>query len=68
MNRHEIIQETLSLNPAERLLVIEGVLKSLDEPDQKIDMMWAAEAEQRLHAYREGRLDSVSLEEAFKEQ
>ena len=39
------------------LLIIEGLLKSLDEPDLKIDEIWAEEAEKRLEAYRNGNLN-----------
>ena len=40
-----IISKALHLKPAERSLVIEALLKSLDVPDPRIEEMWAAEAE-----------------------
>jgi hypothetical protein len=45
----------------------EGVLKSLDEPDQELDAIWAREAEKRLTAYRAGRLGGIAMEDLFKE-
>ncbi len=57
----------MALKPEERFMVVETLLKSLDEPDRKIDEIWAEEAEKRLKAYREGRLEGVPMEEVFKE-
>jgi len=57
----------MALKPEERFMIIEGLLKSLDEPDRKIDEIWAKEAEKRLKAYREGSLKGIPLEEIFKD-
>lgn len=65
MSSKEILEQALKLKPVERILVVEGLLKSLDEPDKKLDAIWAEEAEKRLQAYREGRLEGVSMEEVF---
>jgi len=53
------------LSPAERLAVVDAILSSLDAPDPKIDALWAAEAEDRLAAYRRGEIRSVSLTEVL---
>jgi len=53
------------MKPADKYLIIEGLLNSLDEPDKTIDEIWAIEAEKRLKAYKEGRLKTVSYEEVF---
>jgi putative addiction module component (TIGR02574 family) len=58
----------LRLKPEERFLVVEGLLKSLDEPDQVLDAIWAEEAEKRLRAYREGRLKGIPMEDIFEEE
>lgn len=63
----EILEQALKLRPEERFLVIEGLIKSLDEPDKELDAIWAEEAEKRLMAYREGKLKSIPMEEIFKE-
>jgi len=57
----------MKLKPEERLSLVEVLIKSLDEPDKKLDELWAEEAEKRLAAYREGRLEGVPMEEIFKE-
>lgn len=56
----------LKLKPEERFLIIEGLIKSIDEPDKKIDELWAEEADKRLKAYREGKLETIPVEEIFK--
>ena len=52
MDSKEVLAEALRLKPEDRFLLVEGLLKSLDEPDQGIDAIWAEEAEKRLRAYR----------------
>jgi putative addiction module component (TIGR02574 family) len=65
MNAEKVLEEALKLSQANRFLLIDGLLKSLDAPDPAIEAIWAAEAEQRLKAYREGRLEGVPMEEVF---
>ena len=67
MSTKEILEKALRLKPEERFMVVEGLLKSLDEPNQELDAVWAEEAEKRLEAYREGNLKGISLEEVFRE-
>lgn len=67
MSTKEILEQALRLKPEERFIVVEGLLESLDEPDKKLDDIWAEEAEKRLKAYREGRLEGIPMEEVFKE-
>jgi putative addiction module component (TIGR02574 family) len=66
MSGKEILAKAMVLKPEERFLVIEGLLKSLDEPDRRIDEIWAKEAEKRLKAYRDGKLEGVPMEAIFK--
>ena len=63
-----VLKKALQLKPQERFIVIEGLLLSLDEPDKKIDEIWAIEAEKRLAAYRSGKLKGVPFEEVFGEK
>ncbi len=60
-----IISKALHLGPAEKSIIIEALLKSLDVPDPKIDKIWATEAEKRLKAYKAGKIKAVSLDEVF---
>ena len=50
----EILEQALKLKPEERFIIVEGLIKSLDEPDSTIDAIWVEEAEKRLQAYRAG--------------
>lgn len=68
MEGKQILEQALKLKPQERFLVVEGLLRSLDEPDQKLDAIWVEEAVNRLRAYREGRLKGIPMEEVFEEE
>lgn len=68
MSTKEILEEALRLKPVDRFTLVEGLIRSLDEPDKKLDDIWAEEAEKRLKAYREGRLEGIPMEEIFKEE
>lgn len=64
----EILKQALKLKPDERFMVVEGLIKSIDEPDISLDEIWAEEAEKRLKAYRAGNLEGIPMEEIFKEE
>lgn len=64
----DILEQALKLKPNERFLVVEGIIKSLDEPDSSLDAIWANEAEKRLKAYRAGNLEGIPIEEVFKKE
>ncbi|MCP5004304.1 MAG: addiction module protein [Planctomycetes bacterium] len=68
MSSKEILEQAMALKPDERFLIIESLLKSLDEPDCKIDEIWAKEAEKRLKAYKDGSLEGIPMEEIFKDE
>lgn len=65
MGPKDLLIAALKLKPDERLVLVEGLIRSLDEPDKELDEVWAEEAEKRLKAYREGRLKGVEMEEIF---
>ena len=67
MSSKKILEQALALRPDERFLIVEGILRSLDEPDTSLDRIWIEEAEKRLHAYRKGNLEGISMEEVFRE-
>lgn len=68
MSSKDILKQALKLKPTERFLVVEGIIKSLDEPDSSLDTIWADEAEKRLKAYRAGTLEAIPIEEVFKKE
>ncbi|NIA29958.1 MAG: addiction module protein [Actinobacteria bacterium] len=61
----EILDIALKMKPADKSLIVEGILRSLDEPDKTIDEIWAVEAERRLQAYKSGNLETVSYKDVF---
>lgn len=65
MSNAQILQEALQLNPQERYIVVESLLKSLDKPDESVDNIWADEAEKRLQNYRDNKVQTISFEEVF---
>lgn len=66
MSDKDILEMAMKLKPAQRFLIIEGLIKSLDQPDKNIDEIWAVEAEKRLKAYQEGKLETIAIEEIFR--
>lgn len=66
MRIQEILDLAMTLKPVERLLIIDGLLRSLDEPDHNIDELWAVEAEKRLNACREGRVEGIPMKRSSK--
>jgi len=64
----EILEQALKLKIEDRFVLVEGLIKSLDEPDKELDEIWAEEAENRLRAYREGRLTGIQMEKIFTEK
>jgi putative addiction module component (TIGR02574 family) len=60
-----ILDQALNMRPADKYIIIEGLLNSLDEPDKTIDEIWMIEAEKRLKAYKEGNLKTLTYEEVF---
>lgn len=63
-----VLEKALQLKPQERIVVVEGLLMSLDEPDREINEIWAVGAEKRLAAYRSGKLKGIPDEEVFGEK
>lgn len=66
MSINEIInQTTTTLNPAEKLELIDALLQSLDIPTESIEEEIAIEAQSRSDAYKESLLKSKPIEEVF---
>lgn len=68
MNTKALLDEAMKLKPEEWLTLVEGLIQSLDEPDKRLDEIWAEESEKRLKAYRAGKLEGIPMEEIFKEE
>jgi len=59
MDKKSILEEAPHSRPADRLRLIELLTRSLNEPDEKIEKIWAGESEQRYEALRKGKLKTI---------
>lgn len=66
MKTKDLIAEAISLPIEERVLVVDSLLKSLNQPQSEIDKKWAAVAKQRLAELRSGGVKAMPGEEVFK--
>ncbi|RXK82482.1 addiction module protein [Chlorobaculum sp. 24CR] len=63
----KIMNDALSLTPAERAEMIERLFQSFDTPRKaEIDAAWAAEFESRLDACKEGKIKASPVEEVME--
>ena len=63
----EIISAALALPPGSRAMLAEHLLESLDgEDQQKIDALWAEEAERRDRDIEDGTVTAIPGEEVMK--
>jgi len=65
MNTKELINEAVSLPVEERTLVVDSLLRSLNQPESEIDKEWAITAKRRLSELRSGLVESVPGQEVF---
>ena len=63
---NEILKEAITLPPAERALLIDKLLNSLDEHDEEIDRLWAKESENRIDAYQQGKIKSIPIDKILE--
>ena len=61
----KLLREALQLTPADRAALVDELLSSLDQPDERVDALWAQEAE--LRAYRAGELKAIAAVDVFAE-
>lgn len=60
-------ERVCELPPADRLRVVDDVLRTLDETDAALDRLWAQEAEDRLAAWRRGEIRDLPLDEVLRQ-
>lgn len=66
MDTNLILKEALHLRPAERLWLIESLTQSLSKPDEKIEQIWEEESEKRYEVLKQGKVQTIPLEEIIK--
>ena len=61
MSAEQVLKSANALSPVEPLDLAEAILDGLDQPDHGIDQSWAAEAKDRLAAFRRGEVSALAL-------
>lgn len=64
-SKQDIIEQAKQLNALEKIELVDALLASVDKPDAEIDKQWAAEAEDRLAAYRRGEIKALDLNQVL---
>ncbi|MBN2383400.1 addiction module protein [bacterium] len=67
-NSKTLLKKALLLKPQERFKLVDGLIRSLDEPNKEIDEIWLQESQKRLQAHREGKTKGIPFEQIFKEE
>jgi hypothetical protein len=67
MSTAELLQSARLLPPAERYLLAEAILESIDESDPAIQVAWAQASDERVQAWRDGKLQAQPLQPLMDE-
>lgn len=65
MNTKQLIDEAVSLPVEERALMVDSLLRSLNQPESEVDKKWSKEAKRRLEELRSGKVQAIPGEEVF---
>ncbi len=66
MTTNQLIEEAISLPVEERALVVDSLLRSLNQPDTEVDSRWATLAQRRLMETRNGSVQGVPGDQVFQ--
>jgi len=65
MNTKALISEAVSLPVEERAMMVDSLLKSLNQPEAEIDKKWAAVAKRRISELKSGQVKPIPGDEVF---
>ena len=66
MTAKQLIDEAISLPVEERALVVDSLLRSLNQPDNEVGSRWATLAQRRLMEVRNGSVQGVPGDQVFQ--
>ena len=61
-----LLKNALKLRSIERAQLAEGLLRSLESPNDEIDKVWEEEALKRYEAYKQEKIKAKDLDEVMK--
>ncbi len=62
----KIYNEALTMDPIDKIKLVDELLGSLDIPNSEIAEEWTLEAKSRVSAYNAGEIKTVSMDEVFE--
>lgn len=63
----QVLEKAIHLPPVERAELVEQIISSFDFPSrEKIDALWAKEAEDRIDAYDRGEIKAIPASQVFE--
>ena len=63
----QVLEKAIDLPPVERAELVEQILSSFNFPSRdKIDALWAKEAEDRIDAYDQGKIKATPASQVFE--
>lgn len=65
MNTKTLITEAVSLPVEERVILVDSLLKSINQPEAEIDRKWAVVAKRRLNELKSGQTKPISGKQVF---
>ena len=66
MDTKQLLDEATSLPVEERALLVDSLLKSLNQPKTEVDDQWVTEARKRLDEIRSGTATPVPADDVFR--
>jgi len=62
-----VLNQALQLSLNDRVVLVDSLIASINQPDPSLDALWLKEAEDRLAAYHSGEIKAVDAEQVFAE-
>jgi len=62
----EIIREAAALPVEERAVIVDSLLRTLNQPETQVDAAWGKVAKRRLSELRSGRIQPVPGDQVFE--